>query len=116
MTKEQGEKLFAELESRGYKRYRKHYKNESFSYFKTFDSSFANEDSRRGFQVAFLVYDYTEYPIAPYSRHYGIQHEFLLLNEGVASRFDFAVTDYKKSVEEFEEFCLKAYQFILANL
>ena len=90
------------LESLGYKKYKQKYKNEDFSYWKTFKDS-----NQKLYQVAILFYDFRKYAdVDPHSNRIGIQYESLLIGD---SRIDLSVSK-DITISQFEEMANSFYQ------
>jgi hypothetical protein len=117
ITPEQAELLHQELESKGFRKLKSRYKGSTYGYWKT--QNFANADEEKvGYQMAILFYDWSKYPQMDKveGKSIGVQYEFLILNNDDCDRFDFSVSGYKNSINDFEELCRKMYNTILETI
>ena len=114
ITPEQAELFYKELESNGFRKLASHYKRETDGYWKTVNHALPHED-KKGYQMAVLFYDWSKYPQMDKvdGKSIGVQYEFLILNNDEYDRFDFSVSGYKKSINDFEKLCQKMYKSIL---
>jgi hypothetical protein len=104
-TKDELIKFEADLKQNGYRRISTHLKTEDYGWWK----SFGNEG---GYQIAFLVYDFSKYPLNADNRPIGIQNEFILNDNPVISRVDMTIYDDRMTFEEFENFSYYFYKTI----
>jgi hypothetical protein len=114
ITLEQAELLHQELEAKGFRKLKGHYKRETYGYWKT--QNFANQDEDKiGYQMAVLFYDWSKHPQMDKvdGKSIGLQYEFLILNNEEYDRFDFSVSGYKRNINDFEKMCQKMYKTIL---
>jgi len=97
---------------KGYKKYEtQKYRNEDFAFWKSFDITYEEEDSKQiGYQVGLLFYDTSKYDI-PDNTHYGIQFEFVSGDKIEFDRADFTISD-DITIFRFEEICEKLYRFL----
>ena len=89
------------FEKMGYRKHSGHYKNEDFGYWKTFD----------GYQIAFLVYDFSKYSDWP-DKPFGFQYEFISKGD---MRIDMTTCN-TMTFKEFEILCKKFYKLIVKPL
>jgi len=104
-SKKELESFITELESRGYKKYRGHYKSEDFGYWK----------SNEVYQIAYLIYDYSKYPQHT-EKQIGIQMECLMKEDkSKIDRIDFMCCDDTKfnDIDWWETMCEKLSKTVL---
>ncbi len=89
-------------------------KHEDYGFWKSFDvTKDADGEKVIGYQVAFLIYDFSKYDNFREKESIGIQFEFNTQNESIAtSGFQASISDDKMSFEEFEKFCANLYAFL----
>jgi hypothetical protein len=113
--KEEIDDFCLSLEEKGYKKYRGHYKNEDFSFWKSFEVTYDEEgDKEGGYQIALLFYDYSKY-LNSEETNFGVQFEFVLNNNELIDRMDLSVTDSKMDLEGFENLSSEFYKSIYLN-
>jgi hypothetical protein len=103
------------LEEKGYKKYRGHYKNEDFSFWKSFETTFDEDgDKKGGYQIALLFYDYSKY-LNSEETNFGVQFEFVLNNNELIDRMDLSVSDSNMDFDGFENLSSEFYKSIYLN-
>ena len=105
-TKDELIKFENTLKENGYKSIRGHLKTEDYGWWKSF-----GKDSE-GYQLAFLVYDFSKFPNYDSDYSYSIMNEFILNSNQFVSRVDMSISDEKMTFSEFEEFSYKFYILI----
>lgn len=110
--KEQSEEFEQFLKERGYNKYVQHFKSEDYLYWKSFERI---ERGKGGYSVGFAFYDFSKYPQFDGTHPISISMEFMLGTENGIDRMDLTVSDDCVTVEEFEEFCKKFYDFYKRN-
>jgi len=111
-TKEESEEFELLLKERGYTKYIQRYKNEDYLYWKGFERI---ERGKGGYSVGFAFYDYSKYPQFEEKEKVSISLEFMLGVNPDIDRLDLTVSDDRFSVERFEDFCKKFYEFYNLN-
>lgn len=104
-TKENLNEFEDKLKSNGYKSIRGHLKTEDYGWWKTFGGD-------NGYQIAFLIYDFSKYPDYPSDLSIGIQNEFILNKNQLVDRVDMTISDDKMTFSEFEDFSYEFYRLI----
>jgi hypothetical protein len=102
-TKEKSQEFESYLKEKGYFKYVQNYKNEDYLYWKSFDKG--------GYSVGFAFYDFSKYPQFKEKYPISISLEFMLGVNPDIDRLDISISDDRISVEEFEKFCSKFYDF-----
>lgn len=101
------------LLNKGYQRYRGHFKNEDYGYWKSFHVEYDNSSEKSiGYQIGILFYDFSKNDS---NLQYGIQFEFILGNNSNIERLDMMVSDKIFSIEDFESLSEKFYTEIYLN-
>ena len=116
LKKEEVQNIIVTLESKGYVRYKGHYKSEDYWYWKQFDVKYKDGDKSIGYQIAFLFYDFSKYPQYTNQHPIGIQYEFLLGNNKFVDRCDFLISDDRMTFDEFEKISKKFYTTIYKSM
>ena len=112
LNKENSEKFEEFLKERGYKKYVQNYKNEDYLYWKSFKRT---EEKKDGYSVGFSFYDFSKYPQYKEENPIHVSYEFRLGKNELVDRIDLTVKDDRITVEGFEDFCEKFYQFYKSN-
>lgn len=118
MTEKEVEKIEAELQKRGYKKWTTALtSSEDWAWFKSFDKE-KDEDGYvvNSYQIAFRVWDYQEYPGCPKEHPYGF--DFWTSGFGTDSRMDFTsnwepicdIDTFERMAEEFHQLTRKYLQ------
>jgi hypothetical protein len=102
-TKEKSKEFESYLKEKGYFKYVQNYKNEDYLYWKSFD--------KRDYSVGFAFYDFSKYPQFKEKYPISISLEFMLGVNADIDRLEISISDDRISVEEFEKFCSKFYDF-----
>ena len=111
-TPKQFEKFEIYLVNLGYRKYNQNLRMEDFAYWKSFES---DEDRKNGYSVGLLVYDLSKYPQFSQKDSISISLEFMLGNNDKIDRLDLTISDDRVSVEQFEDFCKKFFEFYKIN-
>ena len=111
-NKEKAEEFESFLKERGYDKYVQHFKSEDYLYWKSFERI---ERGKGGYSVGFAFYDFAKYPQFKEENTMSISFEFMLGVNPNIDRMDLTISDNKITVEEFEEFCRKFYEFYQTN-
>ncbi len=107
MTTKELKEIEAELKKKGYKKFTCNLtSNESYAWFKTFKETNKHGDIVKGYQIAFRVWDFTEYKSKD---SYGFDFWTSLISQN--SRMDFTsnwdpfcdIDIFEKMAEEFHE-------------
>jgi len=100
----------------GYKKYKENYQSGDYIYWKSFDRQI-NEDGEKlgGYMVGFNVYDFSKFTQFTDVCNISVSPVFLLGRELGVDRLDIQITDELISVEQFEQFSKKFYDFYLLN-
>lgn len=114
--KKELEKFEAYLVSKGYVRFRGHFKSEDYGYWKSFDVKYDdNGDKEVGYQIAILIYDFSKYEAAKLNP-YSCQFDFISGSNGNKfERVDMSITDSKISIGGYEGFCEGFYKNFIKN-
>ena len=110
-------KEFAEnLLSLGYVKYIQGHKSGDYCYWKQFEKKVDEDgDKYGGYLVGFNFYDFSKYPQFTELENISCAPTFLLGRELGVDRLDIDITDDSITVEQFEQFCKKFYDFYLLN-
>jgi hypothetical protein len=112
VQKQDLEQIEKSLRAKGYTRYKGHFKEEDFGYWKSFKTvNLSNGGTVTGYQIAFLFFDFGKYNV-PGHDHYNVQYEYLSGDPIDLDRADFTVCDNYVTIEEFEDICEKMYSFL----
>ena len=111
-TKQESEVFEIVLKEMGYVKYVQNFKNEDYLYWKSFDRI---ERGKGGYSVGFAFYDFSKYPQFTEEKCISISHEFMLGTNHKVDRLDLTVSDNNVTVEGFEDFCRKFYEFYKLN-
>lgn len=107
LTLKQSEELEYLLKDRGYTKYIQNYKNNDWTYWKSFERI---ETGIGGYSVGICFYDFGKYP-----QHTGnpilISFEYMLGTEQKIGRMDLSISDDNLTINEFEKFCKELYEF-----
>jgi hypothetical protein len=108
---EQLAKFELELVEKGYKRYNPKYRNEDYSYWKSFGITYDEDnDEIIQYQIGLLVYDFSKYNNLPeFQQPFSVSYEFILGRNDKIDRVDLSISDTKLTVEEFEQVSLNFY-------
>jgi hypothetical protein len=111
---EQLAKFELELVEKGYKRYNPKYRNEDYSYWKSFGITYDEDnDEIIQYQIGLLVYDFSKYNNLPeFQQPFSISYEFILGRNDKIDRVDLSISDTKLTVEEFEQVSLNFYNSV----
>lgn len=113
-TKEEAENFEKILIKRGYRKFIQHYKHEDYLYWKSFERKVDEEGEKtEGYSVGFAFYDWSKYPQHTDRKCISVALEFVLGQELGVDRLDISVSDDKMTMEEFEDFSKKFYDFYL---
>jgi len=92
------------LESKGYIKFKGHYKSEDYGYWKSFEYYEDSDGERRfEYQIAILFFDFGKYPNYKGEKPIGTQFEYIGNTEEYISRLDFYASDDYVGVDEFEK-------------
>ncbi len=102
----------------GYRKYNCQVKNEDFSYWKSFEVEY-DEDNERfgGYQIVILIWDF--YKHEKYSREdkrYGIQFQFSLGTNYLVDRIDLDLCDDDYTIAQFEFLSANFFRFLKENV
>jgi hypothetical protein len=111
-TKEQSQEFEIFLQERGYTKYIQSYKSEDYLYWKSFERI---ERGKGGYSVGFAFYDFSKYPQFEGKEKISISLEFMIGVNPYIDRLDLTISDDRLSVEQFEDFCKKFYEFYNLN-
>lgn len=101
------------LLEKGYRKLKGHFKTEDYAWWKSFEvTQDGNGIEKTGYQIAFLVYDFSKYEKFEGKLPIGVQCEFLLGNNNIIDRVDLSVSDNEITIEKFEELSAKFYEII----
>ena len=112
LNREKSEALEVFLKERGYTRYVQHFKSEDFLYWKSFERI---ERGQGGYSAGIAFYDFSKFPQFTDEDSISISFEFMLGNNQEIDRMDLTISDDRITVEEFEDFCKKFYDFYNEN-
>ncbi len=112
LAKENLEQFESLLKERGYIKYIQHYNNEDYLYWKSFERTKLGEG---GYSVGFAFYDFSKYPQCKDKNPIGVDLKFMLGGGQGIGRLDLSISDDKISVDVFEYFCKKFYEFYKEN-
>lgn len=110
-NKEKSEEFEQLLKDRGYTKYVQNYKSEDYLYWRSFERI---ERGKGGYSVGFAFFDFSKYPQFKDTNPISISYEFMLGVNPEIDRLDLTVSDDRITVEGFEEFCKKFYEFYKA--
>jgi len=111
-NKEQAEEFEDFLKQRGYIKYVQNFKNEDYLYWKSFERI---ERGKGGYSVGFAFYDFSKYSQFREHNPISISLEFMIGVNPDIDRLDITISDDRFSVERFESFCKKFYDFYKTN-
>jgi len=97
----------------GYRCHAGGYKNETYGWWKSFDEY---DDGTVGYQIALLVYDFSDLfsDLRP-DHTLGVQCEFLIGGRHNIGRVDMSISNDVMTIERFEQLCQRFYEFVLNN-
>jgi len=111
-TPKQFEKFEVFILNLGYRKYVQNVKNEDFAYWKPFER---DENKKNGYSVGLFFYDWSKYPQFTKKENISCSLEFMLRNNDLVDRLDLTISDDRITIEQFEIFCKKFYDFYQIN-
>lgn len=110
LTKEELAISEAFLKEEGYKKNGSRFKNEDYSWWKSFHVTKDQDgDKVIGYQIALLVYDFSKHEAYSGVKPIGIQFEFLHGPDNPIGRIDLSISSNTMTFDRFEEIAERFY-------
>lgn len=103
------------LESVGYSKMNRKYKNEDWSWWKVVTNEHEDDEGRELhlYQMAVLFYDFSKYE-KHVDNPIGISFEVICHNHMIDGRYDMSITDDTLSIHDFESLAERYYDMLVA--